>query len=489
MTWENEQALVILGDCREVMKQMPKRSVDAIVTDPPYGLEFMGQEWDKLAKPKPGNLGGFADGNKPSFYRVRKHLPAMQHWHYTWAVEALGVLKPGGYMLVAGIGRTHHWMMVGVEEAGFECRDVVCHVFGQGFPKSHNVANEIDKAMGESNRGHAIASGSKYHPTTGKARAPGELLPKYQARTPPGRPWEGWGTALKPAVEFWILFRKPISERNIAENVLRWGVGGLAIDRCRIQGVKGDGVWSTNQLNCQSAFNASPGNPQYKTRQHSSGRWPANFILSHSPECVLVGEKKVKVGKEGAGKLWSHYRDGTEERAHASPSLIGDEDANETVEVWACVPDCPVRLLDEQSGQLKSGTGAKKWKSAAGYQGSAYGKESRSEGTPMLEYGDSGGASRFFYTPKASRSERNAGLPEGVENSHPTVKPLALMRYLCRLITPPGGLILDVFCGSGTTLVAGLQEGFRVIGIDNDADSCEIARYRVLDTPRGVSNL
>jgi len=426
---EKEQALVILGDCREVMKQMPAHSVDAIVTDPPYGLEFMGKEWDKLAKPKPGNLGGFADGNKPSFYRVRNHLPAMQHWHYTWALEALRVLKPGGHMLSLGATRTYHRMTSALEDAGFEIRDCLMWLYGQGFPKGQS--------------------------------------------------------ALKPAWEPIVLARKPISERNVAENVLRWGTGGLAIDRCRIQGVKGDGVWGTNQMNCQSAFNDSPGNPQYKTRQHSSGRWPSNFILSHSPECVPVGERQVKVGKGGAGKLWSHYRDGTEERAHASPSSIGTE----TVEVWACVPDCPVRLLDDQSGQLKSGTGAKKWKSAAGHQGSAYGKESRSEGTPNLEYGDSGGASRFFYIPKASRSERNAGLPEGLENNHPTVKPLALMRYLCRLITPPGGLILDVFCGSGTTLVAGLQEGFRVIGIDDDASSCEIARYRALDTPMRVSNL
>jgi len=411
----NEQALVILGDCREVMKRMPRHSVDAIVTDPPYGLEFMGKEWDKLAKPE--NLGGSADGNKHSFYRVRNHLPAMQHWHYTWALEALRVLKPGGHMLALGGTRTYHRMTSALEDARFEIRDCLMWLYGQGFPK---------------------------------------------------------GATLKPAWEPIVLARKPISERNIAENVLRWGTGGLWIDRCRIQGAKGDGVWGTNQLNCQSAFNASPSNSQYKTQQHSFGRCPANFILSHSQECVLVGEREVE------GRTINRWDDGAKPfGGGAGHPYTSEKQDNDIVEVWACVADCPVRLLDEQSGQLKSGTGAKKWKSAAGYQGPAYGKESRSEGTPNLEYGDSGGASRFFYTPKASRSERNAGLPEGIENNHPTVKSLALMRYLCRLITPPGGLILDVFCGSGTTLVAGLQEGFRVIGIDNDANSCEIARHRV----------
>src|SRR5690606_28964891 len=136
------------GDCIEVMRSLPENSVDAVVTDPPYGLEFMGKEWDKLAVPKPGNLGGFADGNKPSFERVRRHLPAMQEWHYRWAVEALRVLKPGGHLLAFGGTRTYHRMACAVEDAGFEVRDCLMWLYGSGFPKSLDVSKAIDKKLG-----------------------------------------------------------------------------------------------------------------------------------------------------------------------------------------------------------------------------------------------------------------------------------------------------------------------------------------------------
>ena len=404
------------GDCLEVMRELPSESVDAVVTDPPYGLEFMGKEWDKLAVPKPGNLGGFADGNKPSFERVRRHLPAMQEWHYRWAVEALRVLKPGGHLLAFGGTRTYHRLACAIEDAGFEVRDCLMWLYGSGFPKSLDVSKAIDKKLGAKREVVAIKKktqsyGYEGNNVYGGDKNRGGIQEVTSPATPEAKQWEGWGTSLKPAVEPVILARKPLSEKNVATNVLKWGTGGLNIDGCRVgneelvYSPKGIRPGQGNYV----GDNYKPNNPNTTVQ----GRFPANVLL--------------------------------------------DEEA--------------AAMLDEQTGPLHSQDPAtrisrSKVKGVTGF------------GTGVsVEYGDSGGASRFFYVAKASKRERT--MNGKVENNHPTVKPIKLMRYLCRLITPPGGLILDPFAGSGTTLIAAVEEGFSVIGIEREPEYCEIIRQRM----------
>ena len=482
------------GDCLEVMRQLPDNSVDAVVTDPPYGLEFMGKEWDKLAVPKPGNLGGFADGNKPSFERVRRHLPAMQEWHYRWAVEALRVLKPGGHLLAFGGTRTYHRLACAIEDAGFEVRDCLMWLYGSGFPKSMDVGKQFDKRKGGASfvhefaklikkkrleKGYSLAFMDKevcggttnyswfegrpagvrlpqlkeYYKIkelldlddtydelmeeaerekigekkSGIANAfgdgewksgPAEVVDITTPATPLAKKWNGWGTALKPAHEPIIMARKPL-DGTVADNVERWGTGALNIDGCRIE------------YQSEKDFESAKGG--------DSGSTKCNIFSANGKK---QSEKITPLGRFPA-------------------NVILDEEAG--------------ALLDQQSGISKS-------------RASGYNWEESNNDNPVhviqniksgLHYDDKGGASRFFYVAKASRSERTHG--GKVENKHPTVKPLKLMRYLCRLITPPGGTVLDPFAGSGTTLIAAVEEGFSVIGIEKEPEYCEIIRKRMAE--------
>ncbi|KKN15061.1 hypothetical protein LCGC14_0989940 [marine sediment metagenome] len=400
--FRDDAVVIYNSDCRDILPKMPQ--VDAIVTDPPYGLEFMGKEWDRLAMPNPGNIGGFADGNKPSFERVRRHLPAMQAWHHAWAVEALRVLKPGGHLLAFGGTRTHHRLMCALEDAGFEIRDTLMWLYGSGFPKSLNLDGE----------------------------------------------WEGWGTALKPAWEPIVLARKPLTG-TVEANVQAHGTGALNVDGCRL-----------------------PTDDNLDGGSYSGGGNPTG----------LPGDTRDFKGAgmfaEGGGRLPGQY---VPPAGRWPANVVLDEEA--------------AAMLDAQSGERKAGGKVQGTEPSHTGDNGIYGTWERVENSP---YGDSGGASRFFYCAKASREEREAGVggepvrrSDGREkdienprlrtsprrNAHPTVKPVALMRWLVRLVTPPGGLIVDPFIGSGTTAVAAVHEGFRCIGIDNNAEYLATAQERV----------
>lgn len=355
---------VINGDSLEVLKSLPDNCIDALVTDPPAGINFMNKEFDH-------NRGG------------RQQWIA---WLTAIMQEVYRVMKPGAHGLVWALPRTSHWTTTALEDANFEIRDKIYHLFGSGMPKSFNLG-------------------------------------------------EGRGTGLKPSVEEWILIRKPISEDSVTTNVQKWGTGGLNIDICRV--------------------------PASVT---TSGRWPAQLVLSHTLFCTDV----------------------------------------------ECAEGCPITELDKQSGITSSHGGGHvtriHFNSPAKYH-------------PPIPKGDTGGASRFFinfyYASKASKRERNAGCeslpvqktfdkntskqiahinhktgnvtyneytPSANQNDHPTTKSLSLMRYICRLVTPPDGIVLDCFAGSGSTLVACIQEGFRFIGIEQDEHYCQIARARIAAT-------
>jgi SAM-dependent methyltransferase len=496
---------VLHGNSLEVLRTLENNSVDSIVTDPPYELEFMGKKWDST---------GIA-------YNVD-----------LWK-ECLRVLKPGGHMLVAGIGRTHHRVMVAIEDSGFEIRDCIYHLFGSGFPKSRNLKQDVERTwkckleklnvsnvercfyqsigLNETdgqdivveNVWELVKEGEKPESVsivaknstflqreleekigenkalfvlwsvkrsgksnllaslilTGEAGSSSEttdmwlltltesidlntlsLLNKLseggldQTRTSITlteleqitglKIWNSLlyqnilknietlsHTALKPAAEIWVLCRKPISEKTIAENVLKWGTGGLNIDGCRIE-LNGDYKCKANGRPSLTGL-CDNYDPSKANQPDTQGRFPANVIL--------------------------------------------DEEA--------------AAMLDEQTGTLRSGFMKAGHPYGQGDGQNVYGKLTGK--TKSDTHGDSGGASRFFYCAKASKKERGKG------NNHPTVKPVKLMEYLITLVTPPNGIVLDPFFGSGTTGVAAVNLGFNYIGIELDEQYVEIARRRI----------
>ena len=401
---------ILHGSCIEVMRTFDAESIDAIVTDPPYGLEFMGKDWDSFKtyaggnpnmKPQAttvGNSSGVTYGYRQKNPRCRRCGKLMrgngackcpepqidtrtaesanqfQAWCEDWAAEAWRVLKPGGHMLAFGGTRTWHRLAVAVEDAGFEIRDSIAWLYGSGFPKSLDVSKAIDKAAGaerevvglRDNKGRKSADG------WGMLQdAAGD--PLTAPATPDAERWQGWGTALKPAFEPVVVARKPLTG-TVAANVLQHGTGALNIAASRIGTdpvfIKGGGAKYDAEGNKTFL-------PSEEVNEWRAGRWPANVVLDE----------------------------------HTAP------------------------LVDEQSA----------------------------------------GASRFFYVAKAPTRER----PRVDGIAHPTVKPLTLMRWLVRLVTPPGGTVLDPFAGSGTTIEAALLEGLDSIGIEMTAEYLPLIQQRI----------
>jgi DNA modification methylase len=390
------------GDCLDVLASLDAESIEACCTDPPYGLRFMGRMWDH-------------------------GVPSAEAW-----AAVLRVLKPGAHLLAFGGTRTYHRLACAIEDAGFEIRDTLAWMYGQGFPKSLDVSKAIDKAAGakgawrqEDHPGRAGERVRRNGPSNfgqtdyGGQNAEGTLRHVYEPATEAARQWQGWGTALKPAFEPIVLARKPLVG-TVAANVMQHGTGALNVDGCRI---------ATDE-NRARMNNARTSGSSYIVQREAklvdpggSGRWPANVLLG----CACDVEHE---------------------------------------------PGCAVRMLDEQSGDIRAQSGG-----VAGWQdqyvGGTYSPIAR------LGYDDSGGASRFFYTAKASRRER-----EG--SKHPTVKPLDLMRWLVRLVTPPGGTVLDPFAGTGTTGEAALMEGFSCVLIEREAEYVADIEKRLRETQLGL---
>jgi DNA modification methylase len=374
------------GDCVALMNAAKPDAIDAIVTDPPYGLGFMGRKWDALP-------------------------PGVE-----WAEACLRVLKPGGHILAFGGTRTYHRLACALEDGGFEIRDCLAWLYGSGFPKSLDVSKAIDKAAGAerevigqgpnaARRPNPIRTGSAF---SDDACVWGQGDPITAPATPDAERWQGWGTALKPAHEPIVLARKPLIG-TVAANVLEHGTGALNVDACRIATTD---TYSYPNGAGGNSFTVGEGPDGTRTKpveSNPAGRWPANVCLD--PEAAAI--------------------------------------------------------LDAQTGS---------------------------------------DTSRFFYCPKAGTRERNAGLDalekkapafgaskgdglgRGISNTrqdilrantHPTVKPLALMRWLVRLVTPPDGWVLDPFMGSGTTGIAAALEGFRFVGLELEPEYVEMARRRI----------
>jgi site-specific DNA-methyltransferase (adenine-specific) len=402
--YQDDSVRVFHGDCIEVLnydelgydyrlgygttRAFPDNSVDAVITDPPYELGFMGKQWD---------------GSGIAF--------DVELWR-----ECLRVLKPGGHLLAFGGSRTWHRMACAIEDAGFELRDSIAWLYGSGFPKSLDVSKAIDKAAGaERTEGAREWSGGQRRAGVMGENLGTQTLTKFdKPATDAAKRWEGWGTALKPSFEPIIVARKPLSG-TVAANVLEHGTGALNIGACRVQMSQEDADFIRKTARPNSAGMQHRGQvmnrpPTPTVNVHDGGRWPTNVVL----------------------------------------------DEHQAAE------------LDAQSGTLKSGAnptrrGSDKFRNA-------YGDFSGQTECVAHRGADEGGASRFFptfrYEAKASTEERPA--VDGV--AHPTVKPLDLMRWLVRLVTPPGGVVLEPFAGSGTTAEACIHEHMRCIAIEREAD-------------------
>ena len=394
---------VVHADCLEVMRRLPDNFVDAVVTDPPYGLGFMGKNWDH-------------------------GVPGVEFWK-----EALRIAKPGAHLLSFGGTRTFHRIACAIEDAGWEIRDTIMWVYGSGFPKSMDISKAIDKKLGAS---RAERGGVGDHEGTVdfgmKNRCPKCGKPYFSANpctcprddlvpiTDEAKKWNGWGTCLKPAYEPVIMARKPI-EGTVADNVLKYGTGGINIDECRVsttdnlnggayckdghrekglygqdRDAKGSGMFAEGKT-CDTEF------------KQPSGRFPANVIHDGSEEVVELFPDNVK------GGTWNNTNGARHFENNGKPTEYTNKGSDNSV----------------------------------------------------------GSAARFFYCAKASKSEK------GKDNPHPTVKPLELMKYLIKMVAPKGALVLDPFMGSGSTGVAAVQIGRNFLGVEKEEEYFNYAKKRI----------
>jgi site-specific DNA-methyltransferase (adenine-specific) len=644
---------IINGNNIDLLKKYPDNYFDAVVTDPPYGL---GKEPDAVLVMQSWSKDGFYEIGGKGFMGKEwdAFVPQPNFWR-----EVFRVLKHGGHVVAFYGTRTYDWGVMAMRFAGFEVRDCIQWLYGSGFPKSHNISKAIDKlhgaereVVGVRQEGYAPMK-NDHTDKSGGGFIGDERSPKIEITAPSSedaKEWDGWGSALKPANEPIVLARKPLEKGlSIAENVLKWGTGGINIDGCRVgdenRTYKGSGSQPSKLNNHQkgdTGIGMMDGSGKDK-EFNVSGRFPANIILTHHPECVCRGTKKVKGSgclpkNIGKGKNESYSNGIYSNKKGVVVISHTDENGEETIEDWICHEDCPIRIMDEQSGISKSpNTYLRK---SATYNKNVYQNGvGENEGTLSKNFGDKGGASRFFYCAKASQSERNKGLeeerwfynlelitdccsfteqnlfiweqeesnqnmdlngeaqqekdileatallakdkgccttyygknitevfpkairfttktglnqiielktlnyyqhlnindciadvfktskenglnlaenvglknlleiiftkektgfPRGVKivaketllktsvkdvwlkkNIHSTVKPVKLMQYLVRLITPADGIVLDPFCGSGTTGIACKLQGIRFVGMEQDAEYCKIAEARI----------
>jgi len=457
------------------LPEFDDNSIESIVTDPPYNLKFMGKSWDDKGTPK-----------------------EFQEWNEKWASIAYDKLKPGGWMVVFSGTKTYHRMVSGVEDAGFTIKDMIEWMYGTGFPKSYNIGQSLQKKLttGRARRKDRDLGGLSRNRFSGSEE--GKLIAdtggQVEITEDEAEEWQGWGTALKPAHEPLVLAQKP-REGTYVNNTRKYGCGGLNIDECRVET---DEEITNHSRSAEAAkskgkYSDSSEQETHQTKGQQQGRFPANLVLSHHPDCEYQGSKEVEATSVRKDNT-KEYDPDNEIKMQASEKVkrsgYADEDGKETVEDWDCVPQCPIRRMNEQSGETD---GCKPHKLESNKEHDGWGSIQEKKGE-MVGYEDDGGAARYFnqfhfrdedffkYTAKASKKERTCD--GNVDNDHPTVKPLSLMRWLVRLVTPPEGVVLDPFAGSGTTLIAAYEQGFDYIGIDKNEKSVKITRER-LDYHKG----
>jgi DNA modification methylase len=407
------------GDSREVLKGFADASIDSVVCDPPYALVSIGKRFgaENAAPAQVGKSGAYARAS--AGFMGQKWDTGETAFDPAFWVEVLRVLKPGGHLIAFSATRTYHRLACAIEDAGFEMRDMIAWLYGSGFPKSHDVSKGIDKAagvMGHRGAGFNVAGQNVGLNQNRELRSDHPDYVAPEAITDAARQWQGWGTALKPALEPIVLARKPLTG-TVAANVLAHGTGALNIDASRIAGES-----TARQNSAEMGYQGGNVAESYATGS-DKGRWPANVIHDGSEEVVGAFPDTHSAGAA---------RDGS-----AKPRPVVD---------------------GVGVGFPRGHTGG------------------------MHRFGDPGGsAARFFYSAKADAADRCG-------SKHPTVKPVDLMAYLVRMVTPPGGVTLDPFAGSGSTGMACLREGFDCILIEREAQYVadihkRLAHVEGADTP------
>ena len=428
----SENARLIFGDCMDAMRGMADNTFDSIVCDPPYGLNFMGKDFDN---PKMmwqsqflhGGLKNYPIGVKRTGF-ADCDMVMFQNYMMPIFAEALRVSKPGAFLCAFGATRTYHRLVCAIEDAGWEILDCVFFCHSQGFPKGLDISKSIDKKLGAKREvvgtatngaGANLVKIQNHGPGDtgiGKWDGSGKVYDITAPATEEAKKWEGFNTQIKPAVEPIVIARKPV-DGSVTENVMKWGTGAFNIDACRIPTTEPITIHSPARKTLYDSGHADLG-----TWQQTKGRWPANFVHDGSDEVLALFPN---TGKSSGG------------------------------------------------GMHTKGIGGNQ-------SGICLGKYSNGKATEKVGFGDSGSAARFFYCAKPSRKERGGG------NTRPTVKALSLMRWLVRLVTRKGGLVLDPFMGSGTTGVACAVEGMRFVGCEKEPAYFEIAKRRIGGTGFGM---
>jgi len=423
--------LVKNGSCLEVMQTMTESTACSIVTDPPYGLSFMGKEWDH-------------------------GIPGKAFW-----IEALRVAKPGAHLLAFGGTRTYHRLACAIEDAGWEIRDCVMWVYGSGFPKSLDVSKAIDKAAG-AEREVVGNYGRSFRPHSENTE-PGWDRPSHDIHgnitapaTDAAKQWAGWGTALKPAWEPIIVARKPLLG-TVAENVIQHGTGAINVDGCRV--AHNEPIKPMKAQSGGDKVYGQSGRHEDTTELKSNGRWPANLMHDGSDEVLGL----FPVTTSG---VFKQRKSGSQFLAHARNADVGGCQGGDTGSAARFFYCAKASKADRDEGcEGLEDRGSIEFSQGKAGRCPEHGKSNKS-GENTYACG-----CKIVYTGEKARIYRR--------NHHPTVKPTALMRYLCRLVTPPGGIVLDPFMGSGSTGKAAVMEGLDFIGIEQSKEYCEIAEARI----------
>ena len=470
--------LLLRGDCLDQLRRIPDGSVDSVVTDPPYGLEFMGKAWDKYT---------------PLDFEL---------WCAKWAAECLRILKPGGHMLAFGGSRTWHRLAAGIEDAGFEIRDSIAWLYGSGFPKSLDVSKAIDK------RRHDIA---EIYEVTAWVRATRDIAGLSNADIDAAFSVNGMGRhwtdvlpgGKQPAIPTLEQVPTLLDLLGVVESEIPERIAHLLLELNGRKGTPGAG-WLAREVTGQHvewtdrtnyALTSRDGQRRDIPATDAAREWQGwGTALKPAFEPVVVarkplGEKTVaaNVLAHGTGALnIDATRIGTETRVNGDASNVegsgwgmrpngGVREVSGRWPANVALDESQAAALDAQSGFSKSPPVGSVTKTRPRKSSSMAGGFDHDPAGMSNGHGDSGGASRFFYVAKAPKSER----PVVDGTAHPTVKPLALMRWLCRLVTPPGGVVVDPFAGSGTTLEAAYLEGFEAIGVEMTPEYWPLVAARI----------
>ena len=481
------------GDCLDILKMMIEDEVfvDSIVTDPPYHLNSIVERFgkDNSAPAQYGTDGAFKRAST-GFMGKEWDGGDIAFRQETWEL-CLKVLKPGGHLLAFSASRNYHRMAVAIEDAGFEIRDQIMWLYGSGFPKSMNIGKTLDKKLGNERESLGTKIKKAGDMRSGNYDKGGDYDDIELEITKGNSEWEGWGTALKPAHEPLVLARKPLSEKSVVDNVLKHRTGGINIDECRVEG--NDAKYPDT-------------NPDFRDQGRQSKENMGIDKLSFGQTENVKRKKVVRKSRDENG-VWTNDNSGmkAEGSEYADADPRGRFPSNVMHDGSDVVKDIfPNTKSSNVSRERKAGTEFG--------QSSGWNKHNNVDSGLMPAYGDDGSASRYFYCAKTSKAERNQGLdnlptkkassmpgrrnPNDMKDSkidndvtgrfvtqkkniHPTVKPIKLMKYLCRLITPKGGTILDPFMGSGSTGMAAKEENFDFIGIEKEEEYFNIATARI----------